>query len=127
MRNHLTTAYRSALYGIELLAWRMGKRTVREEAFYQQVTNAGLSLVGLNLHLDSTGFPDSVGRIPELLSTHDRTIDLIHGYVEEYQRENGSKNMNPDRHRRDLTRFVSRQFADQLSLDPNIFARYRID
>jgi hypothetical protein len=121
----IRNSYRMIGYQISALIYQFVKqKSIREEAFLDRLRMNGVTLPGLNVHLDNTGFPDSIGRFPGLLEDHEAVMDRVDQYMADFHRSQKFENMSPNERRRHLSDYVADELAQSLSLDPKLFSRF---
>jgi len=123
----LEPGLRMARYHIADISYKLKDKSPREDAFLDRLRANGLSMPGLNLHLDRAGFPQSVGRFPEILARHDRLIDSINQFMVDFAKNSEYGSLPLEQKRRTLFDYVSGQLSETLALDPRVFDQYRID
>lgn len=85
-----------------------------------------INIVTLNVALDNAGFPQSIGRIPRLLSTHNHLVDILHQALDEVDIDPNESRLTREERAKKVADYVSDRFNDRLSEDRKIFDQYRL-
>lgn len=122
----LISGLRIAGYYVDDIKYKLADKTPREDAFLDRLRMNGVTLPRLNIHLDRTGFPQSIGRFPDILSSHDVLIDRINHFMAEFSKTPGYESQTLEERRKTLSDYVSNELSESLSLDPKVFEQYRL-
>lgn len=113
-------------YHLDDMLYRFRDKTPREDVFLYQLKRNGISLPSLNNYLDNAGFPDSIGRFPEMILEYDDIINRVNSYILNFSRASNYRTLTIEKKREYLFRYVAGELAESLSLDPKLFDKYRI-
>ena len=122
----LRSSLRIVGYHVASVKYQLKDKTPREDAFLDRLRMNGVTLPALNRHLDRTGFPESIGRFPELLSRHESLIDRINFSLMEFHRTLEYETLPLEEKRKAIFDYVSCELSEGLSLDPKVFDEYRL-